>query len=87
MLPMPSEEVVLSRQTSMDQAIVVLNTHVPNGEGLCGGCLELWGRWVPATGCTQMAWARLVMETHGVADELWDVPPRARYGHTVRVAA
>jgi hypothetical protein len=87
MLPMPDEDVVRTRQAMLDQATVVLNTHVPTDDGRCGGCLELWGRWVPATGCTQMAWARSIMETHGVADDLWDVSPQVRYGNGVRIAA
>jgi hypothetical protein len=87
MLPFPSEEVVQGRQMSMDQATVVLNTHVPTNDGLCGGCMELWGRWVPITGCTQLAWARSIMETHGVADDLWFVPSHSRYGTGARVAA
>ncbi len=50
------------------------------------GCMELWGRWVPVTGCTQLAWARSIMETHGVADDLWAVPSHPRLAVAVRVA-
>lgn len=87
MLPFPSDEVVRSRQALMDQATVVLNTHLASNEGMCLGCMELWGRWVPATGCTQLVWARSVMETHGVADDLWFSPALSRYGTGARVAA
>jgi hypothetical protein len=71
MLPMPTDDVVRSRQRSMDQAGVVLNTHVSTDDGLCDGCLQMWSRWVPVTGCTQLAWARSILETHGVDEAAW----------------
>ena len=70
---LPTADVVRRRQTSMDRAAAVLNTHTSTPDGLCAGCLQIWNRWVPATGCTQLAWARLVIETHGVEAGAWGV--------------
>jgi hypothetical protein len=79
MLPMPADDVVRTRLTSMDQATAILNTHVPAEDGLCAGCMQVWSRWVPATGCTQLIWARSVIETHGVGGDAWDVRTAARF--------
>jgi hypothetical protein len=84
MLPIPADDAVRNRLTSIDQAAAVLATHVPTEDGLCRGCLHGWGRWVPATGCTQLAWARSVIETHGVADDAWDL--RSDVDYRVAVA-
>jgi hypothetical protein len=85
MRSMPDDDVVRRRQTSMDQAATVLNTHVSTADGLCAGCLAVWGRWVPVTGCTQLIWARSVIETHGVPDEAWDVRTTSRLGAALLV--
>jgi hypothetical protein len=45
--------------------------------------MQTWSRWVPATGCTQVIWARSILETHGVADDIWDTPVRSRFGAAV----
>jgi hypothetical protein len=79
-LMMPTDDVVRDRLTLMDQATVVLNTHISTADGVCGGCMQIWGRWVPASGCTNLLWARSIMETHGVDDNAWDVPARLRSG-------
>jgi hypothetical protein len=60
----------------MDWASAILHHHRPTDDGRCDGCLQMWGRWVPATGCTQLAWARSIIETHGVEDHAWDAPAR-----------
>jgi hypothetical protein len=79
-LPMPSEDAVRARRTSMDQAMVVLSTHVPTQDGMCAGCLRHFGRWVEAAACSQRPRARSVIETHGVAEEAWDRRASVRSG-------
>lgn len=81
--PLPTDEIVRARLSSIGQATAILNTHVPTDAGVCGGCLEVWGRWVPATGCTQLAWARSVVETHGVGDDAWEVPVIRSYADAI----
>jgi hypothetical protein len=75
MPPLPEHNLVRRRETSLEAATIILEIHVATDDGICDGCLQVWGRWVPSTGCTQLVWARSVLETHGVDDDAWD-----RYG-------
>jgi hypothetical protein len=77
MPPIPADDLVRRRETSLEAASIILETHVATDEGLCDGCLQVWGRWVPSTGCTQLRWARSVLETHGVDADAWDRPGAA----------
>lgn len=61
----PSDDTVRRRDAVMDAASLVLSFHVPDEAGLCAGCLAQWNRWVLHVTCTQMRWARMVLETHG----------------------
>lgn len=70
----PSDAIVDQRDTLIKAAEAVLAEHVPDRFGLCAGCMDAWSRWVPYPGCTQMQWARRVIETHGVADTDGYVP-------------
>ena len=73
MSALPSHEVVDRRDALIATAASVLAQHTPDEYGLCAGCMSAWSRWVPFTGCTQVQWARRVLETHGVADSDWSV--------------
>jgi hypothetical protein len=64
----PSSDVVEEREKLVDAAGLVLADHVPDESGFCSGCLRIWARWVPYTGCTQAHWALHILETHGAAD-------------------
>ena len=71
----PTRGVVERRDVLIGSAMVVLSAHVPDEVGRCQGCLDLWSRWVPHAGCTQVRWARRVLETGGVDDADWLAPP------------
>lgn len=70
----PSDAMVDQRDGLIHLAGSVLAEHVPDQFGRCAGCMDAWSRWVPYAGCTQVQWARRVIETHGVADADWNIP-------------
>lgn len=41
-------------------AVTVAGLHVPDRDGWCVGCLQVWGRLVPYP-CTQAEWAQAVL--------------------------
>jgi hypothetical protein len=51
------------REIRLSSAMAVLDVHLPDPDGFCAGCHYQWQRLVPHSGCTQVAWAR------GVVDE------------------
>jgi hypothetical protein len=65
----PSELTVRHRQVLADTASWILAEHGRDGDGMCGGCMRLIGQWVWHANCVHVAWARLVIETHGAVDE------------------
>jgi len=60
-------------------AAEVVQQHLPDAEGWCGGCLRLWGRLAPDP-CTQVRWAATIHAAYTTATGLIDAAgylPRA----------
>jgi hypothetical protein len=48
-------------------AMAVLRQHVPDRDGWCRGCSEVWGRLVFIDQRTQVRWAKAVQAAYGAA--------------------
>ena len=49
--------------------MAVLDAHLANPDGFCAGCDNQWQRLVPHSGCTQVTWARGVLDSRPLRDQ------------------
>lgn len=49
----------------LESAAEVLRRHVPDRDGWCLGCSQVWGRLVLIEQCTQAQWAAAVFAAYG----------------------
>ncbi len=55
------------RDRVLAYAADVLRHHIPDRDGWCRGCSDLWGRLVFIDQCTQVQWAAAVEAAYGGA--------------------
>jgi hypothetical protein len=58
------DRMLLPESSPLDTARSVLGLHVSDQDGMCAGCLALWGRLIFHRDCPQAQWAHRVVDAH-----------------------